>query len=118
MGCTDSELSVLLTDDEEMRDLNSRFRGKDRSTDVLSFPMPQDDPTGDKLLGDVAISIERAREQALSYGATFEEELTRLLIHGTLHLIGYDHVNGGRQAAKMKAKEEELLTLVVEEGFV
>ena len=89
------------------KELNREYRGKDRPTDVLSFPM--DDPV---LLGDVVISIERAAEQAERYGFSEDEELARLLVHGTLHLLGFDHKNGGRQAAKMKRKEEELWALL------
>ncbi|MCK4739434.1 MAG: rRNA maturation RNase YbeY [Deltaproteobacteria bacterium] len=103
---SEAELSVLLTNDAELCELNKRFRGIDKATDVLSFPM--DDPV---LLGDIAISLDRASAQALDYDATFEEEVVRLLIHGTLHLLGYDHVNGGRQAAKMRKKEESFLSI-------
>ncbi|MBE9531713.1 MAG: rRNA maturation RNase YbeY [Proteobacteria bacterium] len=97
-------MSILLTTDEEIRELNSRYRDKDRATDVLSFPMDDD-----LLMGDVVISIERAIFQAGEYGFSEDEETARLLIHGTLHLLGYDHENGGRQAAKMKRKEDELM---------
>jgi len=107
LGRSGVELSVLLTDDAGIRELNRTYRGKDRSTDVLSFP--QDDPV---LLGDIVVSVEKAAAQAGDYGATLDEELRRLLVHGLLHLLGYDHVNGGSQAAKMKRKEEELLGLI------
>ncbi|MCK5237297.1 MAG: rRNA maturation RNase YbeY, partial [Deltaproteobacteria bacterium] len=99
-----TELSVLLTTDEHIHELNSKYRGKDKPTDVLSFPM--DDEV---LLGDVVISIERTVQQSKRFGVTPKEEFVRLLVHGILHLLGYDHVNGGRQAAKMKRKEEELM---------
>ncbi len=114
MGVGDGrELSLLLTDDEEIRGLNSRFRGKDRPTDVLSFPMDDD-----VLLGDIAVSMERARAQADEAGETLEAELARLLVHGLLHLLGYDHVHGGRQAAKMREREEFLLAELKEEGLL
>ncbi len=112
-GSTEREVSVLLVDDPGIRELNSRWRNIDSPTDVLSFPM--DDP---RMLGDVVVSVERARAQAQEYGASLDEELARLLVHGTLHLLGYDHVNGGRQAAKMKRKEEELLAGLKERGMV
>lgn len=112
MGCGKVELSLLLTDNDTIQELNSTYRGKDRPTDVLSFPM--DDPV---LMGDVVISLETAAAQAESYGVANDEELSRLLVHGTLHLLGYDHVNGGRQAAKMKRREAELMALLLEEGF-
>ncbi len=117
LGLGDSELSICLTDDAGIRELNSQYRDKDKATDVLSFPM-EDDELGCegfggedavRVLGDVAISIETARRQAESYGATFYAEMARLLTHGLLHLLGFDHVNGGRQAALMKREEERLL---------
>lgn len=93
-----------MTDDSGIRELNRRYRSIDKPTDVLSFPM--DDPL---LLGDVVVSVEMARAQARDYGVTCDDEVVRLLVHGTLHLLGYDHVRGGRQAARMKRKEEALL---------
>jgi probable rRNA maturation factor len=113
LDVTRREISILLTTDAEIKELNSEYRGKDRPTDVLSFPM--DDPL---LIGDVVISVERATSQALQYGAREDEELARLLAHGTLHLLGFDHENGGRQAAKMKRKEEELWELLKADGLI
>lgn len=114
-----SEVSVLFTDDLQIQELNLQYRGKDKPTDVLSFPNVQDSQIDipkikgvKEMLGDIVISVETALEQSKSYGATFEEEVCRLLVHGTLHLLGYDHVNGGRQAGKMKAKEEEILSKI------
>ncbi len=118
-GC---ELSICLTDDAGIRKLNLQYRGKDRATDVLRLPMDGEpcgdgpggaaaDPpgcAGERVLGDVAVSIQTARRQAESYGVGFYEEMARLLTHGILHLLGYDHVNGGRQAARMKRVEERL----------
>jgi len=75
----------LLTDDRELRRLNREFLGRDYPTDVLSFP------GGEQLLGEIAISVDRAREQAARYGHSLEEELAVLLLHGLLHLLGYDH---------------------------
>ncbi len=128
-----AELSLLITGDEEIHALNLQWRGKDKSTDVLSFP--QDDggaeippealealglqnvdfktqASGPQVLGDVIISIDTAIRQAESLGFTLEEEVTRLLIHGVLHLLGHDHVHGGRQAAKMKAEEKRILEFI------
>lgn len=112
MGFKDCEVSLLLTGDEGIRELNKKFRRKDKPTDVLSFPM-----NDDYLLGDIVVSLERARAQAKDFGVTYEEEVSRLLVHGLLHLLGYDHVKGGTQAKKMKAKEEELLGALREGGF-
>ena len=100
----DAELSILFTADEAIRELNRTYRSIDKPTDVLSFP------TGDDvLIGDVVVSLETTRRQAMDYDATFTEELARLLVHGALHLMGYDHAHGGRQAAKMKKKELKVL---------
>lgn len=109
-----SEVSILLTDNTQIKELNSQYRGKDKATDVLSFPQDISSELEDvRMLGDVIISLEKITEQADDYGVTFDEELYRMLVHGVLHLLGYDHVNGGRQAAKMKAKEQDMLKLVL-----
>jgi len=105
------EVSILLTADEGIRDLNRRFRNIDRPTDVLSFEMEDE-----RLLGDIAISVETASRQARDFKVSLEEELGRLVVHGVLHLRGYDHVKGGTQAKKMRAKEEGLMKKLREEG--
>lgn len=93
-----------------MRDMNARFRGKDTVTDVLSFPMEDGTPQGkDVVLGDIVVCIPRALTQAEEYGLAFHEELLRLLIHGLLHLAGYDHEKGSYQRRKMEKKEKELI---------
>jgi len=84
--------------------LNLQYRGADRTTDVLSFP--QDDPV---FIGDIVINVHKAERQASEYGLTFNEELNRLLIHGLLHLIGYDHEKSRYYRSKMETKERELL---------
>lgn len=97
-----------------MRSLNREYRGIGRVTDVLSFPMyetPGEFPEeGEFLLGDIVICPERAREQAGDYGATLDEEIRRLMVHGLLHLIGYDHEEGRAGQKEMEAKEGELLS--------
>lgn len=108
---SDREVSILLTGDEGIRDLNLRFRNIDRPTDVLSFTMEDE-----RLLGDIAVSVETAVRQARDFKVSLEEELGRLVVHGVLHLLGYDHVKGGTQARKMRAKEEELLERLRREG--
>ena len=101
------ELTVVLTDDAEIRRLNRTYRGKDRATDVLSFSLG--DGRGDtELIGDVVISVDTATRQARSYGASLEEELARLLVHGTLHLCGYDHQTR-RQALIMHGLTRRLM---------
>ncbi|HEY4706293.1 MAG TPA: rRNA maturation RNase YbeY [Thermodesulfobacteriota bacterium] len=113
LGCKDVELSILLTDDDGIRGLNRDYRGKDKPTDVLSFPMEDE-----SMLGDVVISMERAREQAAEFKVSEDEELSRLLVHGILHLVGHDHVKGGRQARKMKEAEAALLKLIRKKGII
>lgn len=107
LGLDKAELSIFLTDDDGIRELNKAYRGKDKPTDVLSFPM------GDEvLLGDIVISLPRAEAQAEEFGCTVAEEQGRLFVHGLLHLIGYDHVHGGWQARRMRLKEAEVLKVV------
>ena len=101
----DVEISVLLCNNEYIQNLNRDFRNKDKSTDVLSFP--SGDIKGD-FLGDIAISIEKAKEQAPSFNNDFESEIKRLLIHGILHLLGYDHELGQKEEEEMKNKENDL----------
>lgn len=113
LGLKGRELSILLTDNEGIRVLNKAYRKKDKPTDVLSFPMDGDAD----LLGDIVISIEKAAEQADEFRVSEAEELARLVSHGLLHLIGHDHVKGGRQAKAMRAREEELMSGLKEEGF-
>jgi len=98
-----SELSVVLVSDREMRGLNRRWRGKDRPTDVLSFPL-----NDSRALGDVVISLQTARRQSREGGWPLAAELRRLLAHGILHCRGYDH-GDARQARKMAAAERRLL---------
>jgi probable rRNA maturation factor len=94
-----------------MRSLNRRYRGKDMTTDVLSFALregmfPNIQPT---VLGDIVISLPAASRQAAEAGHPLVREIERLLIHGLLHLIGYDHERGPREALKMERKERKLL---------
>ncbi len=106
------ELSIAVVEIVEMIELNSRFRSKEGPTDVLAFPC--DDPCavvepGESVtLGDVVIAPEIAVRQALEYGHTVEEELNLLLVHGVLHLLGYDH-DSDEEAAAMQARERALL---------
>ncbi|KPK33478.1 MAG: hypothetical protein AMK70_09415 [Nitrospira bacterium SG8_35_1] len=106
-----AELSIFFVGNRKMKQLNADYRGINKVTDVLSFetalPVQHD---GGAILGDVVINIPRAESQAKEYGTTFYEELFRLLIHGTLHLLGYDHEESYYRARKMRNKEEELLS--------
>jgi probable rRNA maturation factor len=105
----DSELSIVLTDDNQIKKLNRDYRGKDRPTDVLAFSMREGDfarLAGD-LLGDVIVSVPYARKQALSRKRTILDEVTMLLAHGLLHLLGWDHDTAAKDK-KMRAETERL----------
>ena len=103
---TQAELSLALVTDPEIHDLNRRYRGKDRPTDVLSFPLA--DALQPSLLGEVVISVETAARQAQRRGHSLPEELQTLLIHGVLHLVGYDHEVSRSEAIRMHRKEREV----------
>ena len=111
-------ISVMLTDNEGIRQVNSEFRGVDSATDVLSFPLGEngvydhDPATGAALLGDVVLSFERAKEQAAQFGHSLQREVGYLTVHSVLHLLGYDHVNGGLEAMRMREKEEAVMSLL------
>jgi probable rRNA maturation factor len=93
-----------------MRELNARYRGIEKATDVLSFPLSDNvSPKDSGPLGDIVICVPRTQSQAREYGVRFYSELLRLLIHGLLHLLGYDHEIGAYQKRKMEKKERELL---------
>ena len=103
------ELSLLLVSDGEMRRLNRRWRGRDRPTDVLAFAQAEG-PGGapDGMLGDVVISVDTARRQAAERGETLGCEAERLLVHGVLHLLGYDHERSTAEARRMQRREQAL----------
>lgn len=105
----DSELCISFIDDIKMRELNQAYRQIDRTTDVLSFP--QSEGPDDTLLGDIVISIQTAQRHSKAYGVTFHEELKKLIIHGTLHLLGHDHKKK-KETQIMREKEEELSLIV------
>ena len=92
-----------------MRRLNHDYRRKDRTTDVLSFPMREARGPLTPLLGDVVISLDAAAKQAKAGGWSLEEEVIRLLTHGVLHLLGYDHERGAAEAARMRRKERAVI---------
>ena len=118
----DCEINILLTDDEGIREVNRDMREIDRATDVLSFPMfdlvPGEHPdeydadpdTGLVPLGDMCISVERAKAQAEEYGHSFDREICYLCVHSVLHLLGYDHLDEGEMKRQMRAREEEIMS--------
>lgn len=104
------EISVTLTDNEEIRVLNKNFRNKDNATDVLSFPMNEINPdTGFTVLGDIVISVEKAAEQAESYGHGIEREMAFLTVHSMLHLLGYEHEENPEGEKEMRLKQKLIL---------
>jgi probable rRNA maturation factor len=117
LGLGAAELSVLLVNDRAMRALNRAHRGVAGTTDVLSFPLHEGSPAAIRArvagpepeLGDVVISVERARAQAVRAGVTTRAELALLLVHGILHLAGLDHERGPAEAARMAAAERKAL---------
>jgi len=109
-GAARAQLGLLLAGDRFMRRLNRRYRRKDRTTDVLAFPMPQPSArSGPALLGDVVISLPQAERQAARAGHPLDRELVVLMIHGTLHLLGYDHERSAREARRMARREALVL---------
>ncbi len=108
------DLAVVLCDDKFIHKLNRDFRHKDRPTDVLSFPYGDEDmdiPVTVKMLGDIIISIERAKRQAVQHNHSLRKEVAVLLVHGILHLVGYTHENDSDED-KMNAKAAEILAII------
>lgn len=111
LALSDAELSVLFVGDRAMRTLNRKFRNKDAPTDVLSFSLREGrfSQVQPDMLGDIVISIPTASCQAVEAGHALMQELERLLIHGLLHLQGYDHEQSPVAARRMQRKEQQLL---------
>lgn len=113
-----AEVSVRFVNNEQIRVLNSQYRNIDKATDVLSFPLGENGiydvnmDTGAKILGDIVISIEKAFEQAELYNHPLQREIGFLTVHSMLHLLGYDHENGGLEEVHMREKEETVLTQI------
>ena len=105
VGRKESSATIAFVSDERIRRLNQKYRGLDRPTDVLSFPASDEDEVE---LGDIAVSVERARAQAKQNGLTFEQEIAQLILHGLLHLCGYDHEtdNGEMNRLELKLRRE------------
>ncbi len=121
MGFIDSELSVTIVGDRSMRCLNREYRAIDKPTNVLSFAMSEGDfsEMNPHLLGDVVISADTAFREAEEQGITFSERLGFLLLHGILHVTGYDHERSGEEeATRMEKKQRQLFTLLKHEGLL
>ena len=114
------EVSVTFTDNEGIRELNKKFRELDKPTDVLSFPLLDfegdcEEPPIDELisnLGDIVISLERAKEQAEEFGHSFAREVAFLTVHSMLHLLGYDHEKGEEEDKEMRARQSEIMKIM------
>ena len=109
-----AQVSVTFVDNEGIHEINRKFRNIDRPTDVLSFPLlGDDDLPDDKLfsvsLGDIVLSLERAKEQAMEFGHSFEREVAFLTAHSVLHLLGYDHETGEEDEKIMRKKQNEIM---------
>ena len=110
-----AEVDVSLVDNPRIHEINLEQRNIDAPTDVLSFPLgeggvyDQNPATGAYMLGDIVISVEKAKAQAEEFGHTFQREVGYLTVHSMLHLLGYDHVNGGLEAVRMREKEEAVM---------
>ena len=106
----DCEISVTLTDDKGIHAINRETRGIDRPTDVLSFPIGEEDfDSGCLFLGDMVLSLERAEAQGEEYGGGYTHEIQYLTVHSVLHLLGYDHLDEGEQKAAMRAREKAIM---------
>ncbi|MBN2568268.1 MAG: rRNA maturation RNase YbeY [Deltaproteobacteria bacterium] len=110
INCKDKELSLLFVNDEEITEMNRQYLNRDYPTNVIAFPMMEGE-FGDinpHVLGDIVVSVDTALRDAQSEGFDFDDEVAYLLIHGVLHLIGFDHERSESEAAIMKEKEREL----------
>ncbi len=112
----DCEVSVTLTDNEKIHVLNREYRHVDRPTDVLSFPLYEASDIGQAFgpvaLGDIVLSLEKAREQAEAYGHSFEREVAFLTVHSMLHLLGYDHETSDEEETDMFARQNAIMDMM------
>jgi rRNA maturation RNase YbeY len=117
LGCPDKELSILFTDDTRIAQLNKRYLGKNGATNVLAFPMGEEATAefDSPMLGDVVISETTALRESKELGETLEHTIVRLLIHGVLHLLGYDHEKSLAAAMQMEKEEKRLIELIKED---
>jgi len=114
----DAELSLALIGNAEMQKLNARYRHKDYPTDVLSFPAAKNLPADARLLGDVIISVDKAAEQAKERRRTLDQEIVTLLIHGIVHLLGYDHERSAKDARIMTRIEKKMARQLCDLGLL
>lgn len=121
MGCPDSELSISIVGDRTIRRLNRDYLGRDKTTNVISFAMNEGEfgEVHPEILGDVVICADTAGREAEEGGVPFFNRLAFLLLHGTLHITGFDHERSGEaEAARMDAREQAIFALLEREGLV
>jgi probable rRNA maturation factor len=118
LGRDEVELSLALVGNAEMQRLNAKYRQKNYPTDVLSFAADRNLPVETGLLGDVIISVEKAAQQAKERRRTLEEEMITLLIHGVVHLLGYDHERSSKDARVMGRLEKKIHRQLCERGLI
>lgn len=118
LDCPDGELSILLVGDPAIAELNQRYLNRSGPTNVIAFPMLAGEfaSVTPDLLGDVVISLDTADREALNAGISFEQRFRELLVHGILHLFGYDHEIDAAEERRMEAKSAELLALITQTG--
>ena len=111
-NASDAYLSVVFVDNDEIKEINKTYRNKDLVTDVISFALEDNNEEiiGERILGDIFISIPRMKEQAKAYGHSQKRELSFLCCHGLLHLLGYDHVNSKEAEKEMFKLQDEILS--------
>jgi len=116
LGCHEGELSILFTDDAGIAELNERYLGRKGPTNVLAFPMTGGPPpeAASGMLGDVVVSLDRAMDESHQSGESVTEAVYRLLIHGILHLLNYDHEASPEEAHRMEKEERRLLSMIKE----
>jgi probable rRNA maturation factor len=115
LDCADKEISLSFVDDEKIKQLNKQYLGKDRATNVLSFSLREDEygNINPQILGDIVISVETAQKDAIQGNLTIAQEIDFLIIHGLLHLLGYNHENTTKKETNtMRQKEKKLFNLV------
>ncbi len=114
LDCPEAELSILIVDDPQIAVFNKQYLNRKGPTNVIAFPM-RDGPYGNitpQLLGDIVISVETADREGKRVGSSMEERFTQLLVHGILHLLGYDHETSDQDAQEMEEKSDEILKLI------
>ena len=114
LGSPDGELSILIVDDTQIEILNKKYFNRQGPTNVIAFPMRNGDfeDLNPQLLGDVVISVETARRESAAVGISTHTRLSQLLVHGILHLFGYDHEKNDDEARRMEEKSDELLKML------